>query len=67
MLETKKAVCLVEIGSGTAQIIRSLFLLLNGGITDEQQDAINESIQDFADVEKKLVHNLRKAFENGLG
>lgn len=63
MLETKKAECLVKIGDGAALIINGLFLLMNGGITPEQQNAINESIQGFAKVEKELVHNLRKAFE----
>lgn len=63
MLEEKKAACLVEIAGATASIIRSLFLLLNGGINTEQQNAINESIQGFAKVEKELVHNLRLAFE----
>lgn len=63
MLEQKRATCLVEIAEAAGTVIRNLFLLLNGGITTEQKNAINESIGEFAEVEKKLIHNLRKAFE----
>jgi len=63
MLDKQKAACLVEIGDAVGNIFRQLFLLLNGGLTDDQQEAINRSIDDFARCEQNAIHNLRKAFE----
>lgn len=64
MITKEKSACLVKIGDGAALIINGLFNLLSDKMTAEQQIAITDSIKEFAEVEKKLVHNLRKAFEN---